>query len=255
MKGLPEPAQYLLRIDDLCPTVHREGWTRIRGLLEQHRIRPILAVVPANQDAELNAGTHDPGFWQEMRDWQAAGAAIGLHGYSHVCSERGRGLVPLHEAGEFVGLPLDEQQKRIAAGCEILRGHGLQARLWVAPRHSFDWNTLRALRQEGIHYVSDGFARRAFVRGGMTWIPMQLWGPVAKRRGLWTICVHPNTLDAGAFERLRAFVGEFGTQFTSFDRVANDGVPARLGAADRSYQCAETLRLQLRRSLGRRRRG
>jgi len=248
----PKPAQFLLRIDDLCPTVHARRWGRLRRLLEEHSIRPILAVVPANEDAQLAVSAPDGDFWQQMRDLQAAGAAIALHGYTHLCSQTGRGLIPLHRSGEFAGLALEEQRDRIAAGRDILRGHGLNPELWVAPRHSFDWNTLRALQKEGIGYLSDGLARRPFERGGITWIPMQLWAPVRRPSGLWTICIHPNTLDRHGFDRLRRFVQQFQEQFTSFHRVVEEYVAAPLGGFERLYEISATLRVRLRRTLRRR---
>jgi predicted deacetylase len=254
MTRLAKPAQFLLRIDDLCPTLHAQRWGRLRELLHEHSIRPILAVVPANQDPELRVSAPDRGFWQQMRDLQSAGATIALHGYTHLCSQTGRGLIPLHRTGEFAGLGIDEQRHRIAAGRDILRGHGLNPQLWVAPRHSFDRNTLRALKDEGMHYLSDGMARRPFERGGITWIPMQLWAPVKRTSGLWTICIHPNSLDRVRYEHLQRFVQLFAGQFTTFHRVVDDYVPAPLGSLERLYEIAATLRMRLRRSLRRGRR-
>jgi peptidoglycan/xylan/chitin deacetylase (PgdA/CDA1 family) len=255
MDRLPRPAQFLLRIDDLCPTIHARRWGRLRDLLQEHSIRAILAVVPANEDAELRVSPPDAEFWQQMRDLQSAGAAIALHGYTHVCSPTGRGIIPLHRTGEFAGLGVEEQRQRIATGRDILRGHGLNPQLWVAPRHSFDWNTLRALRSEGIRYLSDGLARRPFERGGVTWIPMQLWAPIPRPSGVWTICIHPNSLDRREFQRLRRFVQDFPEHFTSFHRVVEDYVPAPLGVPERLYEMAATLRMRLRRTLRRGRRG
>jgi len=72
------PAQYLLRIDDLCPTVSAERWQKFQSLIEEFRLRPILAVVPDNRDPELQVSPPDPAFWDCMRALEAAGAAIGL---------------------------------------------------------------------------------------------------------------------------------------------------------------------------------
>jgi len=220
-------------------------------LLQEHAIRPILAIVPANEDPHLRVDAPDTGFWQQMRDLQSAGATVALHGYDHVCSQTGPGLVPLHRTGEFAGLPFDVQRKRIAAGQDILRGRGLNPDLWVAPRHSFDWNTLRALQSVGIRYLSDGLARRPFERGGITWIPMQLWAPVPRPGGVWTICIHPNSLDRRQFEHLRRFVRRFPGQFTCFRRVVEEYVPAPLGGFERLHEKAATLRIRLRQTLRR----
>lgn len=251
MPRLPRPAQYLLRVDDLCPTVHAERWERLHLLIQEFGIRPILAVVPANEDRELDASPPASHFWEQMREHQDAGAAIALHGLSHICSSAGRSLIPLHRTSEFAGLELDQQRKRIAGGLAILRGQGLQPKLFVAPRHGLDHNTLLALREQGICFVSDGFARVPFLRAGVKWIPMQLWSPVPRRSGLWTICVHPNTTDDARFEELRTFLCSCAPRFTSFDRVLAEFDSKPLGAFERACEVTATARLCLRRSISR----
>jgi predicted deacetylase len=224
----PSPAQYLLRIDDLCPTVSAERWRQFQSLIEEFRLRPILAVVPANRDPELEVSPPDPAFWEGVRALEDAGAAIGLHGYRHVCASRGRSLVDLHRVSEFAGVPAATQQTWIGNGLRILREHGLAPNIWVAPRHGFDRNTLIALREEGILRLSDGFARVPFLQSGLTWIPQQLWAPVEKDCGLWTVCVHPNTARDAEIAALRGFLDLHAAQFTSLDRVLYRLEPAAL---------------------------
>jgi predicted deacetylase len=252
MTSLPKPAQYLLRIDDLCPTVHAERWQRLRTLIEEFGIRPVLAVVPANRDRDLDASPRDRGFWNSMRTMQAAGAAIALHGLNHVCSAPGRSLIPFHATSEFAGVDLDAQSYRIARGLEILRSHSLEPRLFVAPRHGFDRNTLLALREQGVGFISDGCARLPYVRFGVTWIPMQLWSPVSRTTGLWTICIHPNTADNGCIEGLRQFLIQRASQFTSFDRVIAEFAPEPLGAFERALELVAIARVRLRHARSRR---
>jgi predicted deacetylase len=236
-KGMvPRPAQYLLRFDDLCPTVARAQWQRFLPLIEEFGIRPILAVVPDNQDYELEHAEPDPEFWARMRSMEAAGATIALHGFRHVCNSKGKSLVPLHRHSEFAGVPEETQREWIQAGLNILRGHGLKPRVWVAPRHGFDRSTLKALRKEGIGVLSDGLARVPFTRGGVTWIPQQLWRPVDKSKGLWTICVHSNTASGSHVDQLLAFVRQHVAQFTSVDRVLAELKPTKLDLAERLYE-------------------
>lgn len=247
MNKLPRPAQYLLRIDDLCPTVDARRWGRLRLLIREFGIRPILAVVPANEDRNLSASQPDPSFWDQMRELEESGATIALHGLSHVCNRQGKSLIRLHRHGEFAGVHPDDQRGRIAKGLQLLRSHGLMPKLFIAPRHHFDTKTLRALKREDILYLSDGFARVPFDCGGITWIPMQLWSPEVRSKGLWTICVHPNSTDADRFRTLRAFAGHFESQFTCFDRIQAEFPPSPLSAGERLYEIAVTARLRLRR--------
>lgn len=247
---IPSPAQYLLRIDDLCPTVSAERWQQMQSLIEEFHVRPVLAVVPDNQDPELYVSPPDPNFWDRMRALEAAGAAIGLHGYRHLCASRARSLVDLHRVSEFAGVPAETQRAWIRAGMRILRGHGLDPSIWVAPRHGFDALTLAALREEGVFVVSDGFAHVPFLHHGFTWIPQQLWAPVAKPRGLWTICVHPNTASDEQIAALHSFLAVHAAQFTSLDRVLFRFQPATLTLAERIQAVCALRRLKISHAAG-----
>jgi len=240
------PAQYLLRFDDLCPTHSRSGWAPFEALIEEFSLKPILAVVPDNRDPELEIDAPDPEFWSRMQALEAGGAAIALHGYQHLCRSRGRSLVPLYGETEFAGVPAAVQRQWIAAGLGILRARGLNPRVWVAPQHGFDLATVAVLRSEGIQAISDGLARLPFTRGGLTWLPQQLWEPVEKRRGLWTICLHSNTACPETAENLRAFLIRHGSRFSSLDAVLAQIRPASLGLVERTLAGIATGKIRLR---------
>jgi hypothetical protein len=132
---------------------------------------------------------------------------IALHGYSHVLRPSAGGLVPVKRYSEFVGLPIDEQRRRVAAGVRLLETNGLSPEAWVAPAHGFDLATLQALRLESdIRIISDGFMRRAVRREAFVWLPQQLWRPRNMTKGLWTICLHPNEVDEGTLRSVEAFL-------------------------------------------------
>ncbi|MGC9157405.1 MAG: DUF2334 domain-containing protein [Terracidiphilus sp.] len=244
---IPHPAQYLLRFDDLCPTMNHARWRRFQALIEEFALCPILAIVPDNRDEELKLDAPDPEFWARMRAMEAAGATIGLHGYRHLCQNRGRSLVSLHARSEFAGAPEATQRLWIGEGLRILREHGLNPRVFVAPRHGFDHATLSALRNEGIRLISDGFARAPFVRGGLTWMPQQLWDPREKSRGLWTICVHSNSATEAQVSVISAFLRAHAAHFTSVDRVLSELFPAQLGLAEELRAASALGRIRLAR--------
>lgn len=231
-----KPAQYLLRFDDLSPMMNRPLWLRFETLITEFQVKPMLAVIPDDHDLNWHEKTKDPEFWQKMRTLESQGATIAMHGYQHVCTSRGRSLLALHRKTEFAGVDYETQRSWIRNGLKILRENGLHPRLWVAPRHGFDNNTLRALVAENLPYLSDGFARAPVMRGGVTWIPQQLWAPVVKDRGLWTICVHPETARTADLNALRSFVAANQRHFTSFDQVIADWPARRLGLFERIYE-------------------
>ena len=248
------PARYLLRLDDLCPTVSRERWQKLRALIEEFLIRPILAVVPDNHDPDLQLSPPDATFWEQMRALEGAGAAIGLHGYRHLCLSRGRSLLGLSGSSEFAGVSAQTQRVWIQTGMHILRSHGLNPEIFVAPRHGFDEQTLEALRAEKICLLSDGFARAPFLSGGITWIPQQLWASVNKPSGVWTICVHPNTASDNEIERLRAFLRANRARFSAVDQLLAEFPPSVLPMTERAYACGALERVKVGRALKRIRR-
>jgi predicted deacetylase len=245
---IPAPARYLLRLDDLCPTMHRARWQSFRALIDEFRLKPILAVIPDNRDSTLDLSPPDPIFWNQLRALEAAGAAIALHGFCHLCRSNGRSLLGLHQLSEFAGISADTQRAWIADGLNILRDHGLNPRIFVAPRHGFDINTLCALRAEGMTLLSDGFSRIPFLRGGVTWIPQQLWGPVNKPDGLWTICIHPNTAADEEIEHLRAFLRVNADLFISVDCLLAEFPPTTLNLNERIYSCVALWRVKASRA-------
>src|SRR6185312_5748489 len=96
-------------------------------------------------------------FWKRVRDWQARGWSIGLHGLRHQYVSAEAGLIGLNRRSEFAGLPAAEQHRKIEEGLAIFAANGVRADLFVAPGHSFDDATLDSLHRHGIRCISDGY--------------------------------------------------------------------------------------------------
>jgi hypothetical protein len=168
-----------------------------------------------------------------------------MHGYRHRCTSKGKSILGLHDESEFAGVEESQQRMWIRTGLSILRDHGLCPRLFVAPRHGFDHATLRALGREGLGVLSDGFARRAFTRHDVIWIPQQLWEPVTKSSGLWTICIHTNTASQALERKLERFLDQNATQFTSFDKIIADSQPGDLRWSERFAESMSNMRVRI----------
>lgn len=240
-------ARYLIRFDDLCPTMDRARWARNELLMRRFGAKPIIAVVPDNRDPELVRSEADPEFWGHMRELQADGWTVGLHGFQHLCQARGRGLVPLHGRSEFAGLPEQEQREKLDRGLEILREHGLEPTVWVAPRHGFDATTLRILRELGIGIVSDGLRVFPHRKKGVFWLPQQLWEPEQRRRGVWTILIHSNTQTGAQFDRLERFLAAHAQQVTAVDAMRIEFGDRAASVEDWAYRFAWMRRRDLQR--------
>ncbi len=202
-------AKFLVRFDDICPTLNWGVWNRIESILDRHGVKPVLAVVPDNRDAKLMVDPPRPDFWQRVRQWQARGWTIAVHGYQHAYVTQDAGLVGLNRRSEFAGLPYAEQKEKIEKALSILARENVAAEAWIAPAHAFDETTVQVLVENGLRIISDGFYFRPVERMGATWIPQQLWQFRRLPAGLWTVCYHPNDFTeeaiAGLDKDLTAF--------------------------------------------------
>jgi hypothetical protein len=89
----------------------------------------------------------------------------------------------------------------------------------MAPNHSFDLNTLKALKQCGFTAVTDGISLYPFRLEGLVFIPQQLWRPRWMPHGVITICLHTNDMRAKHVKALRTFLRR-PFHFTSFSKEA-----------------------------------
>lgn len=198
-------ARYLLRLDDACATMDRARWDRVERLFDELGLKPLVAVVPDNRDPELAKAPTDPAFWDRVRRWRDKGWTVAMHGYQHLLRPTtAKMILPFYPHSEFAGLGFEEQADKLRASWAIFDAQGVHPGVWIAPAHCFDRTTLAALEAETpIRIVSDGIARRAYVEGGFQWLPQQLWRLTPRRSGLWTVCLHPNSMDDAEFALLR----------------------------------------------------
>jgi len=210
-------------MDDACPTMNRKQWGQLEVLLNKYNIKPIVAVIPNNKDETLMVDDADSGFWQKVKNWQKNGWHIALHGYEHLYVTENAGIVPINDRSEFAGLSYDTQREKIQKGISIFKQHDIDCNVWVAPSHSFDKNTIKALKEvTNIKVISDGIAFSPYVDHGMNWIPQQLWRPRKMPFGIWTICLHPETMTESQFNNLADFIESNHHQFICIDALKHN---------------------------------
>jgi predicted deacetylase len=229
-------ARYLIRLDDACDAMDRHKWELLERVLDRYAVKPIVAVVPDNQDTELMCEARDPRFWNKVREWAAKGWTVAMHGYRHTMHPTdGHLLVPYYSRSEFAGLSLEAQAAKIRSAWQLFLAQGVVPEVWVAPAHSFDLVTLRAIRAEtSIQVVSDGIAWNAYHEHGFYWLPQQLWRLAERKWGLWTVCLHPNQMTEESIGAFGKAVGEsFHGRISNFKdiRLRN----ARRSLAERLY--------------------
>lgn len=215
--------QYLIRLDDACPTMDKGKWSRMECLLDDYKVRPMVGIVPDNHDDKLVQNQYDVNFWDKVKRWQNKGWVIAMHGYDHCyISESGmRGLNPMWSRSEFAGVPFEQQREKIRKGVEVMRVYGIDPEYFFAPSHTFDENTLKALRLESnIRIISDTIGCCPYKKDDFWFIP-QIAGHCVKMpfSGVFTFCFHPNTMDDEAFDNLKIFLNRYCNQFISFSEL------------------------------------
>jgi predicted deacetylase len=218
-------ARYIVRMDDACPTMRREIWDPLEAALDNLGIRPIVGVIPDNQDPSMLCSEPDPNFWEKVRIWEKKGWGIALHGLHHTHHLIQPGchtLIPPHKKSEFVGLSLEKQRQLLRESWRIFSENGIKPSVFMAPSHTFDTNTLLALQLEtDIRYITDGHALFPFRDGNFIWIPQQLWRFRWLPFGIWTVCLHPNDMSLSELNSLIEHLTRFAGKTVSFEMAVS----------------------------------
>lgn len=210
---------YLLRLDDAATHLDLDNWLRVESLLDQYDIHPLVAIIPNIGDTSICSEYEmEPTFWEVAKRWQNKGWSIALHGFSHTMADVGGGLNPVNLYSEFVGKSLEEQCGLLRQGVEILEQHGITAEFFVAPAHTFDSNTLHALKTcTSIRTISDTVAWGVYMKDGITFIPQQSGRVRRLPFAMTTFCYHPNTMNDRDFARLEQFLARYSKRFGRFE--------------------------------------
>jgi len=199
-------SKYLFRVDDVCPEMDWEKFEKLIKIFDKFNVKPLLAIIPNNQDGVLKKNPPNPNFWPRIEELKENGYMVGMHGYQHRYLNKSGGMLRLYRGSEFANLPFESQLEKIKKGKKILERHKIKTNIFVAPGHSFDRNTIKALRVAGFEYISDGIALWPFEKYGIIWVPQILWRPRKIPIGILTVCLHSNTLPETGFLKLEEFI-------------------------------------------------
>lgn len=208
--------RYIMRLDDACPKRDIAKWDRMEALLDKYGIKPLVGVIPDCKDPDMDCYAEDIDFWtKRVLCWQVKGWQLALHGYNHVFKTNCGGINPVNNRSEFAGVPLEEQKQMISNGVSILRSHGINPKVFFAPAHTFDENTIKALLEvSDIRVISDTPANKPYSKYGITFVPQQS-GRVRKLPfNSVTFCYHPNAMNEKNFDNLEKFLQQ--NQFVDF---------------------------------------
>lgn len=206
------------RLDDITPDMDWDKFYRVKAIFDKYKVKPLIGVVPDNADPGLSCGEYHDDFWEYVLSLQNNGWVIAQHGYRHVYETKDSGLLGLKAASEFSGLPYDTQYGKIEKGREILQKHGINAAIFMAPGHTYDKNTLKALRKQGFACVTDGYTDIPYYAKGLLFVPCRSSQPRLSG-GVDTICLHCNELGEGDYRELENFLEAYTASVVPFAEI------------------------------------
>ena len=207
-----------VRLDDITPDMDYEKFHKMKQLLDACQVKPLIGVVPFNEDKNLMRNPVNTDFADFLQGLVKEGYVVALHGYKHLYSSDKGGIFPLNHFSEYVGVPYETQENMIREGKEQLKNWGVETDIFMAPAHTYDKNTLRALAKNGFSYVTDGFGNKPYRRNNLTFLPIAVKQSDCYRdkEGYTTLVFHTNTMEDKDFERYQKIFEEHKDSFISF---------------------------------------
>ena len=191
-----------IRFDDVCESMDIEKFNKIINIIEKYNIKPLIGIIPENLDKKLIINHNSQKeFSSLIFEMKSKGFLFAQHGLNHVYVNENSGILGINKKSEFAGLSYEEQYEKIKKGKTILENKGVYSNIFMAPSHSFDKNTLKALKDNDFMYVTDGYTSFNYMFYNLIFIPCMHSCTAEKATGVITLCIHSNTLsDKGIIE-------------------------------------------------------
>ena len=194
----------MFRMDDITADMNWDKFNQVRKIFEKYNICPLLGVVPENQDTKLSVQGKKEDFWEIIHALQKQGWTVAQHGTYHKYVTKNGGLLGLKKSSEFAGLSYEEQFNKLQIGKSVLETHGIYSDVFMAPGHTFDRNTVKALYNLGFRTITDGLYHKPYYFEKILFIPCRLQG-YRNVQGIDTICLHSNLMSDAEIKELEVF--------------------------------------------------
>ena len=214
---------FLLRFDDIAENMDWKNFNQVELILDKHNIKPVLGIIPMNKDPELlSYPKTQENFWDQVRKWRNKDWEIAMHGTYHVYDNFCKTTEDYLGYGgntEFVGHSLDLQIKKIEIGLQKFKDENISPRCFFAPNHTFDMNTLVALKKFGILEILDGYGLAPYEKHNIKFIPQLFYKTFTLPFGIQSFQIHLNYLSKSELDDFINFIEINCNNFLSYDEV------------------------------------
>ena len=225
---------YLIRLDDIAENMNWEMMDQASDLFDRFNIKPVIGIIPNNEDPELLAYPKKKiNFWEQVKIWKKKGWEIGMHGNKHVYDKKCKKIDYLGHGGntEFCGHAFEKQLEKIKEGLNKFREKEIDIRTFFAPNHTFDKNTLLALKKCGITEVIDGYGLTPYEEKEIKFIPQLFYKILPLPFGIQTFQIHLNYYQQKDFEDFKKFIEANSKKIINYDQAIlkiNNGIPHKI---------------------------
>lgn len=198
----------LIRLDDIAPNMNWVLMDKCENLFLKYNIKPVLGVVPNNQDEQLLNFPEKKDFWKKVKKWQSLGWEIAVHGYNHKYTSNTNKKDYFNYGGksEFFGYSLNDQVSKLEKSLKIFKENNINTRCFFAPNHTYDLNTFEALKVVGIRQVLDGYGFFPYTKHEINFIPQLLYKNIILPFGIQSTQIHLNTWKHEDYETFEKFI-------------------------------------------------
>jgi len=208
-----------IRFDDITPEMDFVKFNRVKGILENANLRALVGVVPYCKDDTLRIEKNHEDFYDLIAELKNKGWSFALHGYNHLYTSKSKGIFPINCFSEFAGVDYDKQNVMIRQGIAQLAEWGIEAEMFMAPGHTFDQNTLKALKANNIYKLTDGFGNQPYIRNGISFYPISKKRSecISDKEGYSTYVLHTNGMSDSDIDNFERLITDNCDKFISYD--------------------------------------
>jgi predicted deacetylase len=210
----------LVRIDDVAENMNWTLMNKCEILFDQYNIKPLLGVIPCNEDRELYTYEKNNDFWNKVRSWQKKGWEISMHGFSHVYDQETNKKDYFNYGGksEFYGHSYSVQTSRIKKALKKFNDEKINIRSFFAPNHTYDKNTFTALKDLGIKNIIDGYGLIPYTEHDLNFVPQLFYKEIMLPFGIQSTQIHLNYWSDKYYNNFETFILKNKNKIINFEK-------------------------------------
>jgi|TARA_B100001094_G_C18110953_1_gene761114 predicted deacetylase len=217
----------LIRMDDIAENMNWKYMDRCELLFDKFNLKPLLGVIPENKDPEFLKYSKNSDFWSRVKSWERKGWEISMHGYTHIYQQETKKKDIFNYGGrsEFYGLDYQSQLSKIELGLKKFKEKNISVKSFFAPNHTYDLNTLKALKECNIKIIIDGYGLFPYYKFDLLFIPQLFYKEILLPFGIQSTSMHINYWDKKYLQNFENFIYKNHSKIIDIDYILNLSEP------------------------------